>query len=35
VTVEEALPLLSPVYMFDDTVSDDDVQASWLKCYVA
>jgi uncharacterized protein len=33
VTVEQALPVLSPVYMFNDKVSEEDVKAIWLKRY--
>jgi predicted pyridoxine 5'-phosphate oxidase superfamily flavin-nucleotide-binding protein len=33
VTVEQALPVLSPVYMFNDKVSEQDVKAIWLKRY--
>jgi hypothetical protein len=33
VTVEQALPVLSPVYMFNDKVSAEEVKAIWLKRY--
>ena len=33
VRVEQALPVLSPVYMFNDKVSEEDVRAVWLKRY--
>ena len=33
VTIEQALPLLSPVYMFNDKVSEEEVRAIWLKRY--
>ena len=33
VRVEQALPVLSPVYMFNDKVSEEDVRAIWLKRY--
>ena len=33
VRVEQALPVLSPVCMFNDKVSEEDVRAIWLKRY--
>ena len=33
VTIEQALPVLSPVYMFNDEVSEEEVRAIWLKRY--
>ena len=33
VTIEQALPVLSPVYMFNDKVSEEEVRAIWLKRY--
>jgi len=33
VTLEQALPVLSPVYMFNDEVSEEEVRAIWLKRY--
>jgi hypothetical protein len=33
VTIEKALPVLSPVYMFNDKVSDEEVKDIWLKRY--
>ena len=33
VTIEQALPPLSPVYMFNDMVSEEEVRAIWLKRY--
>ena len=33
VRVEQALPVLSPVYMFNDKVSEEEVRAIWLKRY--
>ena len=33
VTIDQALPVLSPVYMFNDKVSDEGVRAIWLKRY--
>jgi predicted pyridoxine 5'-phosphate oxidase superfamily flavin-nucleotide-binding protein len=33
VTIEQAIPILSPVYMFDDKVSQEEVKAIWLKRY--
>ena len=33
VTIEQALPVISPVYMFNDKVSEEEVRAIWLKRY--
>ena len=33
VTIEQALPVLSPVYMFNDKVSEEEVRVIWLKRY--
>ena len=33
VTIDQALPVLSPVYMFNDKVSDEEVRVIWLKRY--
>jgi hypothetical protein len=33
VTIEQALPVLSPFYMFNDKVSEEEVKAIWLKRY--
>jgi hypothetical protein len=30
---ERYLPVLSPVYMFNDKVSEEEVRAIWLKRY--
>jgi hypothetical protein len=30
-SIEQALPVLSPVYMFNDKVSEEEVRAIWLK----
>jgi hypothetical protein len=33
VGIEQALSVLSPVYMFNDKVSEEEVKAIWLKRY--
>jgi hypothetical protein len=33
VTIQQALPVLSPIYMFNDRVSEEEVRAIWLKRY--